>query len=84
MSIRKQARLEAKQFIDSLSVQPYPNSNKVYIQGSKPDIRVPMREITLADSLIGGTKQAPIYSANQPISVYDTSGVYTDQTIRSI
>ncbi len=78
MSIRKQARLEAKQFIDSLSVQPYPNSNKVYIQGSKPDIRVPMREITLADSLIGGTKQAPIYSANQPIPVYDTSGVYTD------
>lgn len=78
MSIRKQARLEAKQFIDSLSVQPYPNSNKVYIQGSKPDIRVPMREITLADSLIGGTKQEPIYSANQPIPVYDTSGVYTD------
>lgn len=78
MSIRKQARLEAKQFIDSLSVQPYPNSNKIYIQGSKPDIRVPMREITLADSLIGGTKQAPIYSANQPIPVYDTSGVYTD------
>ncbi|WP_254617859.1 phosphomethylpyrimidine synthase ThiC [Vibrio metschnikovii] len=78
MSIRKQARLEAKQFIDSISVQPYPNSNKVYIQGSKPDIRVPMREIALADSLIGGTKQAPIYSANQPIPVYDTSGVYTD------
>lgn len=78
MSIRKQARLEAKQFIDSLSVQPYPNSNKIYIQGSQPDIRVPMREITLADSLIGGTKQAPIYSANQPIPVYDTSGVYTD------
>ncbi|EKO3628851.1 phosphomethylpyrimidine synthase ThiC [Vibrio metschnikovii] len=70
--------MEAKQFIDSLSVQPYPNSNKVYIQGSKPDIRVPMREITLADSLIGGTKQEPIYSANQPIPVYDTSGVYTD------
>ena len=42
MSSRKQARLEAKQFIDSLSVQPYPNSHKVYVEGSRPDIRVPM------------------------------------------
>ena len=33
MSSRKQARLEAKNFIDSLSVQPYPNSKKAYIQG---------------------------------------------------
>ncbi|MDF4311565.1 hypothetical protein P3389_33745, partial [Vibrio parahaemolyticus] len=54
MSSRKQSRLEAKQFIDTLSVQPYPNSTKVYVEGSRPDIRVPMREISLADSLIGG------------------------------
>ncbi|USD32528.1 MULTISPECIES: phosphomethylpyrimidine synthase ThiC [Vibrio] len=80
MSSRKQARLEAKQFIDSLSVQPYPNSRKVYVQGSRPDIRVPMREITLADSLIGGTKEEPIFEPNEPIRVYDTSGVYTDPT----
>ncbi|MGF1763464.1 phosphomethylpyrimidine synthase ThiC [Aliivibrio kagoshimensis] len=78
MSNRKQARLEAKQFIDSLSVQPYPNSNKAYIEGSRPDIRVPMREISLADSLIGGSKENPIMQPNEPIQVYDTSGVYTD------
>ncbi|NNN46073.1 MULTISPECIES: phosphomethylpyrimidine synthase ThiC [unclassified Vibrio] len=78
MSIRKQARLEAKQFIETLSVQPYPNSKKVYVTGSRQDIRVPMREISLADSLIGGTKQAPIFSSNAPIPVYDTSGLYTD------
>ncbi|MFL7863821.1 phosphomethylpyrimidine synthase ThiC [Vibrio cincinnatiensis] len=78
MSIRKQARLEAKQFIETLSVQPYPNSKKVYVTGSRQDIRVPIREISLADSLIGGTKQAPIFSSNAPIPVYDTSGVYTD------
>ncbi|MDR9826935.1 phosphomethylpyrimidine synthase ThiC [Vibrio sp. FNV 38] len=78
MSNRKQARLEAKQFLETLSVQPYPNSNKVYIEGSRPDIRVPMREISLADTLVGGTKDQPIYEPNEAIRVYDTSGVYTD------
>ncbi|WP_282478104.1 phosphomethylpyrimidine synthase ThiC [Vibrio sp. ABG19] len=77
-SNRKQARLEAKQFIESLSVQPYPNSQKTYVTGSRPDIRVPMREISLADSLIGGSKEQPVYEPNEPVSVYDTSGVYTD------
>ncbi|EPR5027304.1 phosphomethylpyrimidine synthase ThiC [Vibrio fluvialis] len=78
MSNRKLARLEAKQFIETLSVQPYPNSKKTYLTGSRDDIRVPMREISLADSLIGGTKEAPVYEANEPVCVYDTSGVYTD------
>ncbi|WP_061014399.1 phosphomethylpyrimidine synthase ThiC [Photobacterium leiognathi] len=78
MSNRKQARLEAKQFIESLTVQPYPNSQKVYVQGSRPDLRVPMREITLADSLVGGTKESPIFEPNEPVRVYDTSGFYTD------
>ncbi|GLQ72605.1 phosphomethylpyrimidine synthase ThiC [Vibrio penaeicida] len=78
MSNRKQARLEAKQFIDNLSTQPYPNSHKVYVEGSRSDIRVPMREISLADSLVGGSKKDPIFEPNEPIRVYDTSGVYTD------
>ena len=77
-SSRKQARMDAKNFIDSLSVQPYPNSQKVYIQGSRSDLRVPMREISLADSFVGGTKDDPILEPNQPIYVYDTSGFYTD------
>ncbi|OEF07095.1 phosphomethylpyrimidine synthase ThiC [Vibrio genomosp. F10] len=80
MSSRKQNRLEAQNFINTLSVQPYPNSNKVYIEGSRSDIRVPMREITLADSLVGGSKDEPIFEPNEPIHVYDTSGVYTDPT----
>ncbi|MCL4126223.1 UNVERIFIED_CONTAM: hypothetical protein GTU68_016169 [Idotea baltica] len=77
-SSRKQARLDAKTNIESLSVQPYPNSSKVYIQGSRSDIRVPIREISLADSLVGGSKENPILEPNEPIQVYDTSGVYTD------
>ncbi|MEI8631372.1 hypothetical protein P4S72_03075 [Vibrio sp. PP-XX7] len=78
MSSRKQSRLEAKQFIETLQSTPYPNSSKVYIEGSRQDIRVPMREIQLADSLVGGSKSSPVYEPNEPICVYDTSGVYTD------
>ena len=42
-----------------------PTSRKVYITGSRPDVRVPIRQITLS----GG---------NPPLSLYDTSGPYTD------
>ncbi|ENM5787514.1 phosphomethylpyrimidine synthase ThiC [Vibrio metoecus] len=78
MSNRKQARLEAKRFIDTLSVEPYPNSQKTYLVGSRTDICVPVRKITLSDTLVGGSKEAPIFEPNEPIYVYDTSGVYTD------
>jgi len=53
--------------------QPFPNSHKVYIEGSRPDIRVPMREIVLAD-----TPASHGASPNTPALVYDTSGPYTD------
>ncbi|WP_293268078.1 phosphomethylpyrimidine synthase ThiC [Neptunomonas sp.] len=59
--------------VDHASVQPFPQSRKVYIEGSRPDIRVPMREISLDDTPtgMGGEKNDPLY-------VYDTSGPYTD------
>ncbi|MGN6480128.1 phosphomethylpyrimidine synthase ThiC [Luteibacter sp.] len=52
---------------------PLPGSRKVHVTGSRPDIRVPMREIALAQTptLFGG-------EANPPVVVYDTSGPYTD------
>nr|WP_086938344.1 phosphomethylpyrimidine synthase ThiC [Thaumasiovibrio occultus] len=78
MSSRKQARLEAKEYIDSLTAQPYPNSRKVFVTGSRDDIRVPMREISVADSLVGGSKDNPTFEPNEPVRVYDTSGAYTD------
>ena len=52
---------------------PYPNSRKVYVQGSRPDIRVPMREIRLSP-----THSRHGEEANAPVLVYDTSGPYTD------
>ncbi len=59
--------------VDPDSVQPFPNSSKVYEQGSRPDIQVPMREIRLAD-----THSSDGVEHNAPIYVYDTSGPYTD------
>jgi phosphomethylpyrimidine synthase len=81
MSTRKQSRITAQSFIDSITSTPYPNSQKIYVQGSQPDIRVPMREITLADSLVGGSKDNPLYQQNEPICAYDTSGIYSDTNI---
>jgi phosphomethylpyrimidine synthase len=45
--------------------QPHSSSRKVYVTGSRPDIRVPMREISLTGD-------------NPPLRLYDTSGPYTD------
>ncbi|MDG9728981.1 phosphomethylpyrimidine synthase ThiC [Ignatzschineria sp. RMDPL8A] len=54
----------------------FPRSKKIYVEGSRPDILVPMREITLDDTL--DTKGAVI-EKNEPFRVYDTSGPYTDE-----
>ncbi|AVR95435.1 phosphomethylpyrimidine synthase ThiC [Pseudoduganella armeniaca] len=59
--------------VDSAAVAPLPNSRKIYVTGSRPDIRVPMREITQSD-----TSASFGHEPNPPISVYDTSGPYTD------
>ncbi|NWF36022.1 phosphomethylpyrimidine synthase ThiC [Mariprofundus sp. KV] len=56
--------------------QPFPNSRKVYIEGSRPDIRVPMREVTLSP-----TQTSEGIEENHPILIYDTSGPYTDPEI---
>ncbi|HSX51226.1 MAG TPA: phosphomethylpyrimidine synthase ThiC [Cellvibrio sp.] len=62
--------------VDKASVQPFTGSQKIYVQGSRADIQVPMREITLADTPtdFGGEK-------NPPVRVYDTSGPYTDPNV---
>ena len=65
--------LAATAHVDEAAIQPLPNSRKVYIKGSRPDIRVPMREIWQSD-----THTAHGVEKNPPIYVYDTSGPYTD------
>ena len=36
--------------VDEAAIQPLPNSRKIYVEGSRPDIQVPMREISQADT----------------------------------
>ena len=64
----------------SVKIDSYPASEKIYVQGSRPDIRVPMRKITLSDTPVhfGAEKGA---EKNPPLYVYDTSGVYTDPNV---
>ncbi len=63
--------------VDEAAIKPLPNSRKVYVEGSRRDIRVPMREVAQSDTpaSFGAEKNPPIY-------VYDTSGPYTDQRTR--
>lgn len=61
---------------DKITRKPFPNSKKIYLQGRiHPQIKVAMREIYLSDTKnsISG-KSTP----NEPITVYDSSGPYTD------
>ncbi len=67
--------------INDASVQPFPNSRKIYVQGSRADIQVPMREISLTDTPLIGGKEGEV-EKNPPVTVYDTSGPYTDPEAR--
>ena len=64
--------------VDAASVQPLPNSNKIYLTGSRSDIRVPMREIKLTPTPIMGKDGVAGFEQNPVLRVYDCSGVYTD------
>ena len=68
--IRKTARLSAE------VTRPFPGSRKIHVQGSRPDIRVPMREIDQ-----GPTQASFGAEENPPIVVYDTSGPFTDPAV---
>ncbi len=50
----------------ALTREPFPASTKSYLAGSRPDLRVPVRDIALTNG--------------EQVSVYDTSGPYTDPT----
>jgi len=75
---RREQRAEARQFIDSLQGAAFPNSRRIYLIGSRADLRVPMREIQLSPTLTGGSKDHPQFEENEPVPVYDTAGPYGD------
>jgi phosphomethylpyrimidine synthase len=53
------------------------SSRKIYIQGSRPDLRVPVREIALTPTRTNGSSEE-----NPPVLLYDTSGPYTDPELK--
>ncbi|WP_394547621.1 phosphomethylpyrimidine synthase ThiC [Priestia aryabhattai] len=63
----------SKQNVSVSMKKPFPNSHKVYVQGSRQDLKVPMREIHQSPTTGSFGEEE-----NSPVRVYDTSGVYTD------
>ncbi|HNB91238.1 MAG TPA: phosphomethylpyrimidine synthase ThiC, partial [Plasticicumulans sp.] len=69
--------LRATAELSAAVTRPFPKSRKVYVEGSRPDLRVPLREI----------EQHPTQAwfgaeVNPPVPVYDCSGPYTDPQAR--
>ena len=58
--------------VNEAFIKPLPNSTKIFVEGSRPDIQVPMRKIKLTDTI------GDLAEVNDPIHIYDTSGPYTD------
>src|SRR5690606_12369901 len=69
--------LAATAQVDSAATSALPGSRKVFVAGSRPDIRVPMREILQTDTPASFGPEP-----NPPVFVYDCSGPYTDPAAR--
>ncbi|MBP1155110.1 MULTISPECIES: phosphomethylpyrimidine synthase ThiC [unclassified Paenibacillus] len=69
---------EIKENVVTPNVSAFPGSKKVYVQGSREDIKVPMREIGLTPTVQGDNEQE-----NPPVRVYDCSGPYTDSDVHT-
>src|SRR5580692_1572909 len=61
-----------------ISRDPFPASRKIYVKGDIHDIQVAMREISLEDTRDTFNNEV---TPNQPVTVYDTSGPYTDPSV---
>ena len=84
---KRAAFTAAEAAVDSAAIAPLPRSSKVHVEGSRPDIRVPMRRIEQSDTPVFGAphvhgSEPPTLEPNPPIFVYDTSGPYTDPAAR--
>ncbi len=73
MSARPQDVVNQTDLLSDEALTPFPNSKTIYVQGSRDDLRVSMREISLSD-----THSDRGVKSNAPVTVYDTSGVYAD------
>ena len=76
MSAQPDSILSNTATVDKKAVEAIPNSKKIYVSGSRADIRVPMREISCSP-----TQTQTGLEENTSITVYDTSGPYTDPEV---
>ena len=67
--------------IENINVSSYPSSEKIYVEGKLHPIKVAMRKIALTPTvkIINGEK---VTTENAPVTVYDTSGVFTDPNVK--
>ena len=72
--------VDAADLTSRITRTPFPGSHKIYIEGSRPDIRVPFREVMLTDTLVAEGSQTR-REANPPLRLFDSSGVYTDPAV---
>ena len=79
MNAESEHLLEKISKLDTSGQQHYRNSRKIYVQGSRSDLKVPMREISLT-----ATETETGLEENPPIRVYDTSGIYSDSDTESV
>ncbi|WP_027378859.1 phosphomethylpyrimidine synthase ThiC [Chryseobacterium daeguense] len=59
----------------NITRSPFPNSKKIYVEGKIHPISVAMREIHLSPTKLSSGK----IEENPPVTIYDTSGPYTDE-----
>lgn len=77
MSTTSEQFLDKITRLDDTTKYQFTNSSKVYVQGSRLDLLVPMREIKLSDTLTAKGSEP-----NAPLRVYDTSGLYSDKSVK--
>ncbi|MBK5938083.1 phosphomethylpyrimidine synthase ThiC [Halochromatium roseum] len=77
MSAIPEAFIETTARLSDEVTRPFPASRKCYVTGSRPDLRVPMREVEQTPTLTSDGREE-----NPPIYVYDTSGPYSDPAAR--
>jgi phosphomethylpyrimidine synthase len=73
MNAKDETFVESFEHVAADAVKPFVKSRKFYVEGSRSDVRVPMREIQQSDTSTMGAKES-----NPPVYVYDTTGPYTD------
>jgi len=75
--------IDTTQITRRITRTPFAGSSKIYLTGSRPDIRVPFREVALTDTLVKSdpTQTQPSRVPNPPLRLPDASGVYTDPAV---